>query len=62
MEEVAKPKLAVEARIKEYLKGYDLATAGDVAEAVNIKLEMMLKEAAVRCKANGRKTVKPYDL
>jgi hypothetical protein len=35
---------------------------GNLPDAVNQKVHAMLKEAAKRCKENGRSTLRPYDL
>lgn len=52
--------LIVRSQIKEVLKGYNVA--GDVAEALDKKAEALLKDAAARADANGRKTVMAKDL
>ena len=39
----------------------DLMMSGDSIEAVNAQVEQLVKGAAARAKANGRKTVKPQD-
>jgi histone H3/H4 len=52
----------VGSKIKDMLKGHDMMTAGDFTEALSKKCEMMVKEAAMRAKENGRKTVRPCDL
>jgi histone H3/H4 len=52
--------LIVKSKIKEAVK--DLNVSGDVAEALNKKVEELLKEAAERAKANGRRTLQARDL
>jgi len=52
----------VGARVKEYWSGKELRCAGDTLDVLNKKIEAILADAAVRCKANGRMTVKPEDL
>lgn len=52
--------LIVKSKIKEAVK--DLNVAGDVAEALNEKVAALLKEAAERAKANGRRTLQARDL
>lgn len=53
-------ELVVKSKIKEAVKGKRVA--GNLAEALNKKLEEMLKEAAERADRNGRGTVMPHDL
>jgi len=36
--------------------------AGDFADALSRKVEVMVKDAEARAKGNGRKTIKPIDL
>ena len=43
-------------------EGLDLRMSGDVPDAVNAKVQDMLKAAAERAKENGRSTLRPYDL
>lgn len=52
--------LVVKAKIKDYAEG--LNVSGDLAEALSKKVEGLLKDAVVRAKANGRKTVQARDL
>lgn len=52
--------LIVKSKIKEAVK--DLNIASDVAEALNTKVNSILKEAAERAKANGRKTLQARDI
>ena len=52
--------LVVKAKIKSVVPGYNVA--GDLAEALNKKFEEMVKAAAARSEANGRKTVMAKDL
>ena len=52
--------LIVKSKIKEAVKG--LNVAGDVANALNKKVEKLLEEAAERAKANGRRTLQARDL
>jgi len=40
----------------------DCNVAGDFAEALSKEVETMIKKAADRAKANGRKTITPRDL
>ena len=57
--------LVVQSKVKEVAKkvgGKDLRFSGDDVKALSDKVAAILKEAASRAKANGRKTVKPQDL
>ena len=40
----------------------DLSVAGEVAEALNKKVQELLDAAALRAKANGRRTLQARDL
>ena len=40
----------------------DLSVAGEVAEALNNKVQQLLDAAAARAKANGRRTLQARDL
>ncbi len=52
--------LIVKSKIKDAVK--DLNVAAEVAEALNKKVEQLLKEASERAKANGRRTLQARDL
>lgn len=52
--------LIVKSKIKEVVK--DMRVSVEVAEALNKKVETILKEAAERAKANHRTTILPQDL
>ena len=52
--------LVVKAKIKSVIPGYNVS--GDLAEALNGKVEELVKAAATRAEANGRKTVMAKDL
>ncbi len=52
--------LIVKSKIREAVK--DLNVSSDVAEALNKKVEALLREAAQRAKANGRRTLQARDL
>jgi histone H3/H4 len=52
--------LIVKSKIKEAVK--ELNVAGEVAEALNKKVEHLLHEAAERAKANGRRTLQARDI
>jgi len=53
--------LVVTSKVKELIGKQDLNTAGDAAEGLSAVVEAMVKKACERCKANGRKTVRPED-
>lgn len=52
--------LVVKAKIKEAVK--DCNVASDFAEALNVKVEQLVKDAEARAKANKRATVMAKDL
>lgn len=52
--------LIVKSNVKEAVDG--LNVAGDVATALNKKVEKLLAEACERAKANGRRTLQARDL
>lgn len=52
----------VQSRLREAVKGLDLRMDGDLPDALNDKVQELLKEAASRAKGNNRKTLRPYDL
>jgi hypothetical protein len=54
--------VVVTSKLKEAVKGLDLRMSGDVPDAVNAKVQEMLRAAAKRAKENGRSTLRPYDL
>jgi len=53
-------ELIVKSKIKEVVK--DMRVSVEVADALNKKVEALLKEAAERAKANHRTTILPQDL
>ncbi len=52
--------LIVRAKIKEYVNG--LQVSGDLAEALDKKVEQIIKEGCARAEANGRKTIMAKDI
>ena len=52
--------IIVKAKIKD-LAG-DLSVASDLPDALNQKVEQLIKDAVVRAQANGRRTVMAKDL
>ena len=56
--------LFVKSKVREYIKGKDCNTSGDVIDgpALNDAIVDILSKAIDRAKANGRKTVQEKDL
>lgn len=57
--------LVVQSKVKDVARkvgGKDLRFSGDAVKALSDCVGDILKKAANRAKANGRKTVKPQDL
>jgi|TARA_B100001971_G_C17996157_1_gene434853 histone H3/H4 len=56
--------LIVKAKIKEFAKHGEnsLNVSGDLADALNTKIEELIKDACRRAKENGRNTVMAKDL
>lgn len=54
--------LVVGSKVKAYIKGKGMKTAGDTLEAVSEKVYALLDDAVARTKANKRATVRPQDL
>lgn len=54
--------VVVQSKLKEAVKGHELRMDSSLPDAVNAKVQAMLKEAAARAKSNGRGTLRPYDL
>ena len=58
-----KEMLIVKSKVKDYIKTLgDFNVAGDFVDALNEKTAKILKLAAERTKANGRKTVSAKDI
>ena len=57
---MAKIDIIIKSKIKSAVP--DLNVSSDVADALNDKVEALLKEAAARAKANGRRTLQARDL
>jgi histone H3/H4 len=51
----------VKKAIQDFAKKNNMMVGSDSYGAVNKAVEAMLREAAARCKSNGRKTLKAYD-
>lgn len=54
--------LIVHAKVKATLRALDLQVGAGTLEALNNMMLWYLKQAALRAKANGRKTVRPHDI
>ena len=54
--------LVVQSKVKDYLKTKNVNVSGDFAEALSKHVAKELDMAVERCKANGRKTVRGYDI
>lgn len=52
--------LIVKAKLKSVVPGYSISS--DLGEALNAKVEALIKDAAKRAELNGRKTVMAKDL
>ncbi len=53
--------LVVASKVKDAIKAEEMNTASDAVDALSEKVAKMVKDAAARAKANGRKTVRPED-
>jgi len=54
--------LVVGSKVKEAIKAEGCNCAGDLVDALSAEVAGMVKKAAGRAKANGRKTVRAADL
>ena len=54
--------MVVTSKLKAYAKSLKLKCAGDLAEALNGKVQCLLDGAAERTRANKRGTLRPQDL
>lgn len=57
-----KEMLLVGSKTKEALKGKQFNVSSDALEALNEHVYWLIEQAQKRCEANGRKTVRPYDI
>lgn len=53
--------LVVGSKVKDAIKAEGCNTAGDAVDALSAVVSEMVKKAAERAKANGRKTVRGVD-
>ena len=58
----ARETVVIASKIKDIVKAAGLQSSGDLVEGVSDKVYDLLAAAALRAKANGRATVRPYDL
>ena len=56
--------MVVASKVKQFVKDQedDFRVSAAVAEALEARVELLLKDAIVRAQANGRKTIKAWDL
>ena len=54
--------LVVASKVKAYVKSRNMNTSADAIGQLSDRVYSILDEAALRTKANGRKTVKPQDI
>jgi hypothetical protein len=54
--------VVIASKIKDVVKAAGLQSSGDLIDGVSEKVHAMLAAAIARAKANGRATVRPYDL
>ncbi len=54
--------LVVGSKVKEAIKIEGCNTAGDLTDALSAEVAGLVKKAAARAKANGRKTVRAADI
>ena len=54
--------LVVGSKVKEAIKAEGCNSAGDLVDALSAEVAAMVKKAANRAKANGRKTVRAADI
>lgn len=54
--------LVVGSKVKDAVKAEGCNTAGDLVDALSAEVAAMIKKAAARAQANGRKTVRAADL
>lgn len=54
--------VTVQSRVRSHIGAADLRVDGDLPQAVNGTVEWMVGQAIEAARANGRSTVRPYDL
>jgi histone H3/H4 len=58
----AKEMLLVGSKTKEALKGKGFNVSADSMDALNEYVYWIVDQAQKKCEANGRKTIRPYDI
>lgn len=58
----AKEMLLVGSKTKEALKGKGFNVSSDTLAALNEYVYWIVDQAQKKCAANGRKTIRPYDI
>ncbi|TFF92220.1 DUF1931 domain-containing protein [Candidatus Thorarchaeota archaeon] len=56
-----KTDYVVKKAVQDFARANDMMVGSDSYDAINAGIHAMLEDAAKRCKANGRKTLKAYD-
>ena len=54
--------LLVASKTKDALKGKKFNVSSDAIDAMNEHVYWLVEQAQKRCEANGRKTIRPYDI
>lgn len=57
-----KDMLLVGSKTKEALKGRGFNVSSDTLNAMNEYVYWLIDQAQKKCEANGRKTIRPYDI
>lgn len=57
-----KEMLLVGSKTKEALKGGKFNVSSDTIDALNEYVYWLIEQAQKKCEANGRKTIRPYDI
>jgi len=60
---MAKPQFTyfVKKAVQDFARSNKMMVGSDAYDAINVRVDEMMKEASARCKANKRKTLKAYD-
>jgi len=58
----SKEMLLVGSKTKEALKGKGFNVSADAIDALNEYVYFLVDQAQKKCEANGRKTIRPYDI
>ncbi len=57
-----KEMLLVGSKTKDALRGKGYNVSSDAIDAMNEYVYWLVEQAQKKCKANGRKTIRPYDI